>query len=334
MRAILVPKPGDIEVLTFGEYPIPEPKESEVRIRVRAIGINRADIAQRKGKYAPVPGASPLLGLEVAGEIESLGNSVKGFRVGDRVCTLLPGGGYAEYAVTPADLLIPIPDSISFEEAAAIPEAFITAYQCLFWIGRLQKGETVCIHAGASGVGTAAIQLSKQKGARVIATVGSEEKKAVCEKLGADYVILYKQQDFAAKILEYTNQRGVELLLDFVGASYWEKNIQSLALDGRMVLISFLGGAKLSAVSLSPILLKRLQITGTTLKSRDLAYKSKLVDEFRQVVMPFFYSGKLKPVIHRVYHWHEVKEAHREMEENKNIGKIILSLSHHESSSF
>lgn len=326
MKAIMVKKPGGRENLEFGDVPLPSPKAKEVRIRVKAIGINRADIMQREGKYPAIPGASPLLGLEVSGQIVEIGESVTDWREGDRVCTLLPGGGYAEHVVAPATMLMAIPDEMSYEEAAAIPEVFMTAYQSLFWIGRLQPGETVCIHAGASGVGTAAIQLAKAKEAKVIVTVGSIEKQQFCKELGADLAVLYKDQDFAEEILSYTNSTGVDLILDFVGANYWEQNLRSLAMDGRLVLISFLSGSKLEKTSLAPLLTKRLQVTGTTLKTRDLAYKSELVHDLQSFISVPLKRGDIRPVIHQVYDWTEVQLAHQEMEENRNIGKIILKV--------
>ncbi|WP_044641059.1 NAD(P)H-quinone oxidoreductase [Risungbinella massiliensis] len=324
MKAIIVRKPGGRENLEFGVVPMPNPKAEEVRIHVKAIGINRADILQREGNYPAIPGTSPLLGLEVSGEIVETGDRVTDWKVGDRVCTLLPGGGYAEYAVAPTNMLISIPDEMNYEEAAAIPEVFLTAYQSLFWIGRLQEGEGVCIHAGASGVGTAAIQLAKAKGAKVIVTVGSKEKQQFCKELGAELAILYKEQDFAEEILSYTNSLGVDLILDFVGANYWEQNLRCLAMDGRLVLISFLSGAKLEKTSLAPLLSKRLQVTGTTLKTRDLAYKSELVHDLQSFVSVGLKDGSIRPIIHQVYDWTEVQRAHEEMEENRNIGKLIL----------
>lgn len=324
MKAIIVSKPGGWGNLTFDNLPDPMLKEDEVLIRVKGIGVNRADILQREGKYPPVPGASPLLGLEVSGEIEELGTKVRGWKKGDRVCTLLPGGGYAELAVAPASLLIPIPEQISYEEAAGIPEVFLTAYQCLFWKAGLKENETVCIHAGASGVGTAAIQLAKDRGAEVIVTVGTNEKKRRCIELGADFAINYKQEDFSKEILSITDGKGVNVILDFVGASYWKQNITSLAIDGRMVMISFLGGARLKDISLGPIINKRLQIIGTTLKSRDIDYKSRLVKEFIDQFGKKLAQKKIFPVIHRIYDWQDVQQAHQEMEGNRNIGKIIL----------
>lgn len=325
MKAILVSQPGGVEQLHLGEYEKPQMTDSELLVRVKATALNRADLLQREGKYPPPQGASPILGLEMAGVVEEVGEMCKGkWRPGDRVFGLLPGGGYAEYAVIADEMAMKIPEPFTFEQAAAIPEAFLTAYQTLFWVGHLQKGETVLIHAGASGVGTAAIQLVKAIGAQSIVTVGSETKGQVCLQLGATHAINYKEGPFLDKIMELTNGIGVNLILDFVGASYWEQNINSLRQDGRLVLISLLGGSRMESVSLSKLLAKRIQVTGTTLRSRSVAYKTKLTQEFASFALPLFLSGKLQPVIDRVFPWEQVQQAHQYMEENRNIGKIVL----------
>jgi putative PIG3 family NAD(P)H quinone oxidoreductase len=263
----------------------------------------------------------------MAGVVEEVGENCRDrFRPGDRVFGLLPGGGYAEYAVIPGDMAMFIPDNLSLEQAAAIPEVFLTAYQTLFWVGNLKKGETVLIHAGASGVGTAAIQLAKAQGARSLVTVGSDEKGNACLSLGAAHAFNYKEGSFLEKVMEATNGRGVHLILDFVGAPYWEQNINALQMDGRLVIISSLGGAKVESVSLAKILAKRIQITGTTLRARKLSYKTQLTHDFAQFALHRFQSGELKPVIDRIFDWEQVQEAHRYMEENRNIGKIILKI--------
>jgi tumor protein p53-inducible protein 3 len=327
MKAILVKEPGGAEQLVFGEVPEPVCKPDEIRVRVHATALNRADILQREGKYPPPEGASPILGLEMAGVVEEAGEQCRNrWKPGDRVFGLLPGGGYAEYATIPCDLAMPIPGSLTFEEAAAIPEAFLTAWQCLFWIAGLKKGETVLVHAGASGVGTAAIQLARCVGAVPVVTVGSEEKRKFCLELGAAAAVNYKAGPWDEGVLEATGGQGVDAVLDFVGASYWKQNLRILKPDGRWVLISLLGGNRLENISLGPILSKRIQITGTTLRSRSVSYKTRLTREFAKFSLPRLESGELRPVIDRVFPWDRVEEAHRWMEENRNMGKIVLKV--------
>jgi putative PIG3 family NAD(P)H quinone oxidoreductase len=328
MKAILVKEPGDAGQLIMGTYPIPEPSDDELLVKVKATALNRADIMQRQGRYPPPEGASLVLGLEMAGVVEWVGPKCSGWSPGDRVFGLLPGGGYAEYAVIPGAMAMPIPENFSFEEAAAIPEVFLTAYQTLFWLGNLQEKEVVLIHAGASGVGTAAIQLAREKGATVIITAGSEQKLAACRELGAKTAINYKEGSFAPKVLETTENRGVNLILDFVGAAYWEQNLSVLATDGRLVLISTLGGTKVERLDLRVLMKKRIQITATTLRARSQDYKVRLTWDLSEFVLPCFKDGRLQPVIDRIFPWEEVVQAHRYMEENKNIGKIILTISH------
>lgn len=319
--------PGDAGQLELGTFPKPEPAGNEILVKVKATALNRADILQRQGKYPPPKGASPLLGLEMAGIVEEVGAQCAQWKPGDRVFGLLPGGGYAEYVTMPEAMALPIPENFGFAEAAAIPEVFLTAYQTLFWIGRLQQGETVLIHAGASGVGTAAIQLARETGATILATAGAERKLEVCRNLGAYEAINYKEGPFAPKVLEATSNRGVDLILDFVGASYWEQNMSVLATDGRLVLIAVLGGAKVERVNLGLLLGKRIQLTATTLRTRSLDYKIRLTQEFADFALPRFLDGCLKPVIDRIFSWEQVSEAHQYMEANKNIGKLVLRVS-------
>jgi putative PIG3 family NAD(P)H quinone oxidoreductase len=261
----------------------------------------------------------------MAGVIEGVGSKCSGWKAGDRVFGLLPGGGYAEYASLPGAMAMPIPDNFSFEDAAAIAEVFLTAYQTLFWIGRIQADDIVLIHAGASGVGTAAIQLVKETGATCITTAGSEQKLRTCLELGAAEAINYKEGPFAQKVLESTNNQGVDIILDFVGASYWEQNLSVLAIDGRWVLIAVLGGTKVEQLNLGALMKKRIQLTATTLRARSQEYKIQLTQDFAAFSLPRFSDGRLKPVIDRVFPWEQVAEAHRYMEANKNIGKIILN---------
>jgi tumor protein p53-inducible protein 3 len=327
MKAILAKQPGGVEQLTFVDLPIPQPKENELLIKVHSTACNRADLIQRRGFYPPPPGVTDVLGLEFAGVVEKVGDHCqKNWKPGDRVFGILPGGGYAEYVVTPAELVMPIPDSLSFVQAAAIAEAFLTAHQTLFWIGQLKANETVLIHAGASGVGSAAIQLAHSVGARVITTVGSDQKAAFCQSLGANHTINYRNGPFLPEVLKVTDDQGVELILDFVGASYFKENIKALQTDGRLVLIGTLGGSKVESASLLTILMKRLKILGTTLRSRSVEYKAKLTEDFVSSFLPLFETGKLKPIVDRVFPWTQVKEAHLYMESNQHMGKIVLQI--------
>lgn len=326
MRAVIVNEAGGPEQLELGEHPTPRPGADELLVRVKATALNRADILQRKGHYPPPEGASPILGLEMAGVVEEVGVACEGWTPGDRVFGLLPGGGYAEYAVIPAALALPIPDRLGFEEAAAIPEVFLTAYQALYWLGELAAGDRVLIHAGASGVGTAATQLAKASGAQVYTTAGSPEKLEACRAMGAEVAVNYKEGPFEPHIKEAAGRQGVQLVLDFVGAPYWEQNLNVLGLDGKLILISALGGTKVDKLNLGMILAKRLQVKGTTLRSRSLSYKKELTQDFVRDAIPLFADGRLRPVIDRVFPWTEVADAHRWMEDNRNIGKIVLTV--------
>jgi putative PIG3 family NAD(P)H quinone oxidoreductase len=289
-------------------------------VRVRATAANRADVLQRRGAYPPPAGASPILGLELAGEVVSAAGQ---WRVGDRVMAVVAGGGYAELAAVPVDVAIPVPDTMSWEEAGAIPEVFLTAFLNLFTLGRLQSGERVLIHAAASGVGTAAIQLARAAGARVFATAGSDDKLAYCRELGAEVTINYRSQSFAEVVRAETGGQGVNLVLDFVGAPYWEGNMAALALYGRLMLIGFLGGSR-AQLDLGPILAKSLTVSGTTLRRTPLPQKAELARGFAAFALPRFTRGELRPIIDSVYPLRDAAEAHRAMEANRNIGKIVL----------
>lgn len=326
MRAVIIKESGGPEQLVLGEVPTPRPAAGELLVRVKATALNRADILQRQGKYPPPAGASPILGLEMAGIVEEVGEACQGWKSGDRVFGLLPGGGYAEYAVIPGDMALPLREDLSFEEGAAIAEVFLTAYQALFWLGSLQKGGQVLVHAGASGVGTAAIQLAKACGARVFATAGSQEKLQACHSLGADLALNYKEGPFAPKVQAAAGSEGVQVILDFVGAPYWEQNLDCLGMDGKLILISTLGGTQPEKFNLGPFLAKRLQLTGTTLRSRSLSYKTRLTQDFAEKALPLFHEGRLKPIIDRTFSWNQVQDAHRYMEDNRNIGKIVLKV--------
>ncbi len=323
MRAVLVEKPGGPEQLSIGMAVKPEPREDELLVRIHATTLNRADLMQREGKYPPPKGASTILGLEMAGIVEGVGLACPTWKIGDRVCGLLSGGGYAEYAVIHRDLVIPIPPALSFEEAAAIPEVFLTAHQALHWHGDLRAGKRVLIHAGASGVGTAAIQLVRKVGATAFVTA-SRGKHEACLALGAEAAVDYRSEDFAARINELTDGEGVDLILDFIGAPYYAQNVDALAVDGRVVLLATLGGSHIREVDLRSFFRKRATLIASTLRNRDLAYKIRLTQDFVSRQMPFFESGDLAPVIDRVYDWSDVAEAHRYMEENRNAGKIVL----------
>jgi len=326
MKAVLLKEFGNADQLYIGEYEKPEPKNLEILVKVQATALNRADIAQREGHYASPKGSSPLMGLELAGIVEEVGSEVTMWKKGDRVFGLLGGGGYAEYAVIPEKMAMAIPEAMKMEHAAAIPEVFLTAYQTLFWVGHLQKGERVLVHAGASGVGTAAIQLAKQAGAEVVATAGSDEKLQACRDYGADLVIHYKTEAFDQVIESVYGEAAIDVILDFIGASYWEKNMKVTAVDGRHVFISTLGGSQLDQFDLRQLMAKRATLAGTTLRSRDLDYKQRLTEEFALWALPLFKLGKIKPVVDRIFPIEEVKKAHAYMEANKNIGKIVLSI--------
>lgn len=326
MKAISIKNPGNSEQLKIKEYTIPKLNEGDLLIQVKASAVNRTDIMTRENKQLAEP--YPILGVEVAGVVvENSNNSDNQLVPGTRVAGLVNHGGYAEYVVMPSNRAIRIPNDMSFESAAAIPEVFLTAYQTLYWLGELKPDETVLIHAGASGVGTAAIQLAKKMTkARVIVTAGSNEKLQFCKELGADKVINYKEEEFDQIVLNYTEQKGVDLILDFIGASYWEKNLTSLKIDGRWVLIGVLGGAIVENINLGKLLQKRITLKGTLLTPRSDDYKAKLTNEFVEHVMPYFEKDLIKPIVDTVFLLDDAAKAHRYMEDNKNSGKIILKV--------
>ena len=324
MKAVTVKQPGGAEQLWFEEFPKPRIGAGELLIKVQASAINRTDIVAREGKAGYM--TNPILGIEVAGEVVEAAAGTQ-IEPGTRVMGLVNGGGYAEYAVMPADRAMLVPDNLSSEEAAAIPEVFLTAYQTLFWLGQLKDQDTVLIHAGGSGVGTAAIQLAKQMtSAKIITTAGSKEKLDFCRSLGADVCINYKEQSFDEEVLKATNNKGVDVILDFVGASYWEKNLKSIHTDGRWVLIGILGGTVVDQVNLMDLLLKRVHLKGTLLTPRSDEYKKELTEEFVRKAMPLFTTGKVKAIVDRVFPFDSIQEAHRHMEENKNTGKIVMKV--------
>jgi putative PIG3 family NAD(P)H quinone oxidoreductase len=325
MRAILVHEPGDERVLQLGETPPPTLGAADVRIRVRATAVNRADLLQRQGMYPPPPGASPILGLECAGEVLELGAGARGVRVGQRVMALLAGGGYAEEVSVHHGSVIPVPDAMTDEEAGGFPEAFLTAFSNLFMpgLGALAAGETALVHGGGGGVGTAAIALLREEGHRCHVTVGSADKAARCVALGATAAIDYRSEDFAARIAELTDGRGVDVILDHIGARYLGQNLSALAVDGRLVEIGLMGGAQ-SELNLGLMLLRRLSIIGSTLRSRSADQKAAIVRAFRDRFGHSLATGRLRPVIHTVLPLAEAAEAHRLMKSSAHFGKIVL----------
>ena len=325
MQAVIFDAPGGPEVLNVGHVADPVPGADQILVRVRATALNRADTLQRQGLYPPPPGESDVLGLELAGEVEALGSAVRDVHVGDRVFGLVGGGGYAEKAVLDARMAMPMPAGWSFAEAAAVPEVFFTAQETLFTLAELRPGETVLIHAGASGVGTAGIQMARETGANVLVTAGSVEKIARCVELGAVAGCNYKERGFADWVHEYTDGRGVDVIEDFIGAAYWDDNLKSLAVGGRLVLAGFMGGTK-AQTNLGLILMKRLRIFGSVLRSRPLADKIDITRRFQADWLPLLQTGRIKPIIDRRFSLHEAADAHRYMEANKNVGKIILDV--------
>ncbi|MFO8100255.1 MAG: NAD(P)H-quinone oxidoreductase [Salinibacter sp.] len=323
MRAVVVPEPGGPDQMTIKEVPTPSPGPEEVLVQVHATALNRADTFQRQGHYPPPEGASEILGLEAAGTVVETGEGVVDWHENDRVFGLLDGGGYAEYTVVHKDRLMAIPPGMSMKEAAAVPEVFLTAYQALHWLGGLQRRHRVLIHAGASGVGTAAIQLVRHEGARPFITA-SAPKHDQCRRLGAQATIDYKTEDFASRIAEETDGEGVDIILDFIGAPYFHKNVESLALDGRIIQLATLGGSTVEEVSLRELMAKRVHLLASTLRSRSLEYKVQLTQEVAADLLPAFVDGALRPVIDSVFDWTEVAAAHRRMENNENAGKIVL----------
>ena len=325
MRHVAMREPGPPDVLALVEGPVPAPAAGDVLIRVRYAGVNRPDCIQRSGNYPPPPGASPIIGLEVAGTVAAVGASVTGWRVGDEVCALAPGGGYAEYCVAPAGHCLPPPQGLSLLEAASLPENAFTVWHNVFERGRLAAGETILVHGGASGIGYTAIRYAKAFGAKVITTVGSDEKAAFCRRLGADHAINYRTADFGVEVASITGKRGVELVLDMVGGDYIAKNLRCLAVEGRLVIIAFLHGSKVE-VDWIPIMLKRLTVTGSTMRASPAERKVAIANALRERVWPLYETGRAKAVIHRVFPLAEAAEAHALMESSQHVGKIMLDV--------
>ncbi|GEP08792.1 NAD(P)H-quinone oxidoreductase [Methylobacterium gnaphalii] len=324
MRQIRFEGSGGPEVISVETVPVPKPGPGQVLIEVVAAGVNRPDVMQRQGLYPPPKGATEVPGLEIGGRIVALGEGVSGLREGDEVCALVISGGYAEFAVAEAGQVLPKPASLSLVEAAALPETVFTVYSTVIQRGRLKKGERFLVHGGSSGIGTTAIQIAKQHGATVYATAGSAEKCRFCEELGADAAVDYREADFAEEIKRLTDGKGVDVILDMVGAAYLSKNIASLAVEGRLVQIAFMKGYKAESVNLTPIMLKRLTITGATLRAQPKENKAAIADELREKVWPLIEAGKIKPIVHETFPLEDAAKAHALMESSAHLGKIML----------
>ncbi|MFT8245256.1 NAD(P)H-quinone oxidoreductase [Roseomonas sp. BN140053] len=317
---------GGPEVLALARGPVPEPKADELLIRVLAAGVNRPDVAQRGGSYPPPPGASPVLGLEVAGEVVACGAGTGRFRVGERVCALANGGGYAEYCVAPEAQCLPIPEGLDTLRAAALPETYFTVWANLFGHGRLRAGETVLVHGGTSGIGVTAIQLAEAFGATVLATAGSADKVEACRRFGAKAAFNYREQDFVAEVKNFTGGRGLDVVLDMVGAPYFARNLQCLGLDGRLVMIAFLGGTTAEKVDLRPIMVRRITVTGSTMRPRTTAQKGEIARALEEQVWPLLRQGRCLPPVHATFPLSRAAEAHALMESSTHIGKIVLTV--------
>lgn len=324
MRAVVAPEPGGPEALQIVGRPDPEPGPGDVLIEVAATAVNRADILQRRGMYAPPPGATDVLGLEASGVVAAVGGGVEGWSVGDGVCAVLAGGGYAERAVVPAAVAMPLPPKLDAIKAGAVPEVFATAFDNVFLRARLTAGETVLVHGGASGVGTATIQLAKRAGCRVVVTAGSPDRIEACRELGADDGVVYRDNDWSAEVLDRTDGRGVDVILDIVGGSYLSPNLSCLATEGRLVIIGLGGGAK-TEIDLRTLLSKRAAVMGSTLRARTTEQKAGLMRRLVDEVWPGFADGSLRPVIDRTLPLDQVADAHAALEAGDVVGKIVLT---------
>jgi NADPH2:quinone reductase len=323
MTVIGISKPGGPEVLIPETRAVPQPAPGEILIKVEAAGVNRPDVAQRSGVYPPPPGASDLPGLEIAGTVVALGEGATKHKLGDKVMSLVAGGGYAQYCIAQDAQAIAVPTALSMQEAGAVPETLMTVWHNVFERGGLKAGETILIHGGSSGIGTMAVQLAKAFGAKVIVTVGSQDKADACIKLGADHAINYKTQDFVAEVKTATQGKGVEVILDMVGGDYVERNYDAAAVDGRIVQIALLGGGK-ATISVGKLMVKRLHHTGSTLRPRSNADKAAMVAAIEAKVMPLFRDGRVKPLMDSSFPLEKAADAHRRMETSEHIGKIVL----------
>jgi putative PIG3 family NAD(P)H quinone oxidoreductase len=324
MKAITLKEFGAPDVLQISDIPQPLPANGQILVHVKAAGLNRADLLQRRGHYPPPAGESDILGMEIAGNIVAMGADVTGFGIGEKVFGLVASGGYAEYCLIDHLMAMPVPENFNYVEAAAIPEAFLTAQEAVFTLGQLQAGESILIHAGGSGVGSAAIQLARQVGAKIFTTTSVEKKYARIKAFGAHEIFNYKTQDFAAELLCVTDGDGVNVIVDFVGADYFARHLQILKIGGRMTVVGLMGGTK-TEIDMSILQRKRLQIKGLAMRTRPLAEKRALTKHFQEKWLPLFLEGKLRPVVDTVFPYTEVKKAHEYMETNSNVGKIILS---------
>jgi len=325
MRHVAVREPGPPDVMHVAEGPVPQPRAGEALIEVAWAGVNRPDCAQRAGAYPPPADASPILGLEVAGRVVALGPDAAGVAIGDAVCALVPGGGYAEYCTTPAAWCLPIPAGLCVEEAASLPENYFTVWNNMFDRGHLAAGETFLVHGGTSGIGLAAIQLAKAFGATVITTAGSAEKVAFCRAIGADHAIDYRTQDFVDEVARITGKRGVDVILDMVGGDYAPRNLKCLALEGRLVMIAFLKGGRIEC-DWRPIMMRRLTVTGSTLRASPYERKVALARSLRERVWPLLEQKRVRTVIHARFPLAEAAKAHALMESSQHIGKIMLQV--------
>jgi putative PIG3 family NAD(P)H quinone oxidoreductase len=326
MKAIVVEKPGDEDAMRLGEVPAPSPGPGDVLLRVRSTAVNRADLLQRRGFYPPPPGASEILGLECAGEIVSVGSAVPpGLAPGDRVMALLPGGGYAEQVAVHHGSVMRVPDSLGLLAAGGFPEVYLTADSNVFGLGGARRGDTVLVHGGGSGVGTATIQLAKEAGVRCLVTAGSEEKCRRCVELGADAAIDYKREDFAERVKELTSGRGVDVILDSIGGAYFERNLASLAVGGRLVIIGLTGGAQ-AQIPLGSLLTRRLSVLGSTLRARSVEDKAAIVSAFLGRFGPAIDAGRLRVIVDRVLPLAEAPEAHRVVARSDHFGKVVLEV--------
>ena len=324
MQQVIITEPGGVEKLAYETVAVPTAKADEVLVKVHAFGINRPDILQRQGLYPMPKGVTPVPGLEVAGIVESVGSDVTKFKVGDKVCGLTNGGGYAEYCVVPESQALTIPEDVSFTQAAAIPETFFTVWANVFQMGKAKAGETVLVHGGASGIGTTALMLCKSLGIKTFATVGSDDKVAAISDLTT--AINYKTQDFEQVINEQTDNGGVDVILDMVGAPYLERNLNLLRRDGRLVYIAFLGGAKAKEVKLGQIMMKRLTITGSTMRARTTAEKAEIAQGLQETVAPLWAKGECLPMIYKTFKFDQIQEAHAAMDTGEHVGKIVVEI--------
>jgi len=325
MTAIAIPTPGGPEALVPQRRPMPKPGAGELLIKVAAAGVNRPDVLQRQGNYAPPPGATDIPGLEIAGEVVASGGEAGPWKVGDKLCALVAGGGYAEYCVVPAPQCLPVPRGLDLIQAAAIPETFFTVWTNVFERGALKPGEVFLVHGGSSGIGTTAIQLASQLGSRVIATAGGADKAAACRSLGAERAVDYRSEDFVAAAMEMTQGKGVDVILDMVGGDYFARNMKCLAMEGRIVQIAFLKGSKVE-LDLAPLMMKRQTLTGSTLRPRSVAEKGAIANALKDRVWPLIEAGRVQPILYKTFPLVEAAAAHRLMESSAHIGKIVLTV--------